>query len=183
MTSVLTHFLAASIFGFGQLAGGTGDPLKIKPVQKIAGGDSSVHAPLVRMISDDGKWSELWNIHKGIPAVVDTAGHVTYPDAPKPPTVDFAKNQVLVVFGGKLPNVQAYDYVKTYAADDTAVVQLSQNFVTNAADIKTYYPFILLVVPKEPVKIEVQLDSVAKDGSHFWMTLAKYGIPKDQKSG
>jgi hypothetical protein len=178
MPSVLTHLLVASIVVAGHLVDGPGDPLKIKPIQKIAGGDSSIHAPLVRLISDDGKWTELWNIHKGVPAVVDAAGHVTYPDAPKPPTVDFAKNQVLVVFGGKLPNVQAYDYVKTYDADGTAVVQLSQGFITNSADIKTYYPYILLVVPKEPVKIEVQLDSVAKDGSHFWMTIAKYGIPK-----
>ena len=181
--SIFTNFVAATALAVGHFVAGPGDPLKIKPIQTIAGGDSSVHAPLARLISNDSQWTELWNIHKGVQAVVNSAGQVTYPDAPKPPTVDFAKNEVLVIFGGKLPNVKGYAYVKTYAADDTAVVQLSQNFVTSAEDIKTYYPFILLVVPKEPVKIEVQLDSIAKDGSHFWMTIARYAIPKDLKAG
>jgi hypothetical protein len=169
-------------FAFSMALGAeTGDPAKVKPLQTMAGGDSSIHHPMVRLIPDQPKWAELWNIHKGAIAVVSDKGEISYPDAPKPPLVDFAKNQVLVVFGGKLPNVQAYDYVKTLVKDDTAVIQLSQNFVPATADLKTYYPFILLVIPKEPVKIEVQLDSIAKDASHFWMTIASYGIPKAAK--
>jgi hypothetical protein len=157
------------------------DPLKIKPNQTMAGGDSHVHAPLVRLIPDQAKWTELWNIHKGAHAVVNDKGEITYPDAPKTPEVDFTKNQVIVVFGGKLPNVLAYEYAKTYARDDTAVVQLTQKFAPPTADEATYYPFILLVVPKEPVKIEIQLDSIAKDGTHFWMKLASYPAPKADK--
>ncbi len=154
------------------------DPLKIKPNQTMAGGDSHIHAPLVRQITSQSNWAELWNIHKGVQALVNDKGDITYPNAPKPPEVDFTKNQVLVVFGGKLPNVLAYEYAKTYARDDVAVVQLTQKFAPATADETIYYPFILLVVPKESVKIEIQLDSIAKDGTHFWMKIASYPVPK-----
>ena len=175
---LVTQIILASLLHSPMPFDGPGDPLKIKPIQTLQGGDSHIHAPMVRIIPSQKQWAELWNIHKGAQAVRGENGEITFPDAPTPPTVDFSKNQVLVIFGGKLPNVQAYDYVKTLAKDDTAIVQLSQNFVPASTEEKTYYPFILMVVPREPVKIEVQLDSIAKDGSHFWMTIGRYAPPK-----
>ena len=176
--STLLNIVVGCLLSAANSYGGPGDPLKVKPVQTMTGGDSHIHAPMARLIDNQKQWVELWNIHKGAEAVTSATGEITFPNAPKPPIVDFTKNEVLVVFGGKLPNVQAYDYVKTYARDETAVVQLSQNFVPAGASDKTYYPYVLLVVPKEMVKIEVQLDSIAKDGSHFWMKIAGYPIPK-----
>jgi len=131
-----------------------GDPLKIKPIETRAGGNSKIDRPMVRMIDTQAKWQELWNLHTGAEAVVSDSGVLTFPKAAPAPTVDFAKNQVLRRFGGKLPNVQAYDYVKTYAKDAVAVVQLRQNIVPTSAASAIMTPFVLLVVPKEPVPIE-----------------------------
>src|SRR5476651_1083048 len=90
----------------GHLVGDGPDPLKVKPVKTIAGGDSKVDYPLVRLISSQKGWHELWAIHTGQPMVPES-GENTKEDPVKPPEVDFVKNQVLVVFGGHLPNVKA----------------------------------------------------------------------------
>ena len=176
----ITKIVVAGLLGAASLAAGNGDPLKIKPVQTMAGGDSKVNFPMVRMIQTQTGWRELWAMHKGLPL---TAANTDKPaeDPIKPPTVDFAKNQVPVVFGGHMPNVQSYEYLKTYAKDQTAVMQLGQSLIPDSAVKDMLHPFILLVVPKEPVAIEVQLDSLAKDGSHFWMTIASYRAPKETK--
>jgi len=173
----ITKIGLAVLFAAMNLAGGSGDPLKIKPIQKMQGGDSKVNYPMVRMIQDQKSWKQLWALHKGQPIVADGSDKAAE-DAVKPPEVDFDKNQVLVVFGGHMTDVESYDYVKTYAKEDTAVVQLSQNLIPAAAASDMKHPYILMVIPKEPVAIEVQLDSIAKDGSHFWKTIQSYRAPK-----
>jgi len=42
---------------------------------------------------------------------------------------------------------------------------------------------VMLVIPKEGVPIDVELDSIAKDGSHFWMRIAGFSAPKEKKTG
>jgi hypothetical protein len=179
---IVTKILTAGLFAAVHLTGGSGDPLKIKPTQTMAGGDSKIEFPMVRMISAEKQWKELWMMHKGIPLVPSAAGDITNADVPKLPTVDFEKSQVLVVFGGHVANVQAYDYVKTFAKDNTAVIQLSQNFFPTSTVKTMMTPFVMLVIPKEPVPIEVELDSIAKDGSHYWMKIASYAVPKEKKA-
>lgn len=176
-----TKLLLAGILSLAFAARDGGDPLKVKPVQTIAGGDSLVNYPMVRLIQAQSAWRELWAIHKGLP-IEPTNKDKASEDAVKPPEVDFTKNQVLVVFGGHLPNVKSYQYVKTFAQDNSAIIQISQEFIPDSAVKGMLHPFILLVIPKEPVAMEVQLDSIAKDGSHFWMSLAKYRAPKDSKA-
>jgi hypothetical protein len=178
---IFTKILTASLLAAVSLSGGPGDPLKIKPVQTMAGGDSNVHFPMVRTITNDKMWKELWAMHKGLPITNAATEKTATPDPTKLPTVDFDKNQVLVVFGGKLPDVQAYEYAKTYDKDGVAVVQLNQNVIPASTAKSTFYPFILMVVPKEPVRIRIELDSIAKDGSHFWMQIASFPILKETK--
>jgi hypothetical protein len=175
----LTKIALTGLLCLAHVHGDGPDPLKVKPVKTIAGGDGKVDYPLVRLLQTDKAWTEMWNIHKGLPLVPDPD---TKPaPADKAPEVDFTKNQVLVVLGGHLPNVKAYEYVKTIAKDDTAVVQLDQVFIADA-DVKgILHPFIFLVLPREPVPVEVQLDSIAKDGSHVWLTLASFKAPKESK--
>jgi hypothetical protein len=177
----LTKFVLAGVVGLAGLAGEGGDPLKVKPVQTFAGGDSKVDFPMVRMIQTPTAWRELWAIHKGLP-LAPVSSEKGAEDPVKPPEVDFAKNQALVVFGGHLANVKAYGYVKTFAQDETAVIQLSQTTIPESEVKDMLHPFVILILPKEPVPIEVQLDSIAKDGSHYWLKLAKYRAPKDAKA-
>jgi hypothetical protein len=179
---ILTKILVTGLLGLIGSAGDGGDPLKIKPIQTMAGGDTKIDFPMVRIIQNPKAWRELWAMHKGLPIAPENADKPV-DDPIKPPTVDFDKNQVLIVFGGHLPNVQAYEYVKTFAKDDTAIVQIGQNMIPASAVKDMMHPFIMLVVPREPVAIEVQLDEVAKDGSHYWKTLAAYRAPKDTKTG
>ncbi len=155
----------------GAVAARADDPSKLTPVQIMNGGDSRIDLVLVRMIRNDADWSTLWSMHKGTAGKSSTAKS-------QAPSVDFSKNQVLAVFGGHLPDVQAYTYVKTYARDNVAVIQLGQDFLPPAKVSGVKHPFIMLVLPKEQVKTEVQLDSLAKDGSHYWMKIATIQAPK-----
>lgn len=176
----LTKLALTGLLCFAHVAGDGPDPLKVKPVKTIAGGDSKVDFPLVRMLQTQKAWHEMWAIHKNLPLIPE--GSLKDGEDPvKPPEVDFVKNQILVVLGGHLANVKAYEYVKTFAKDDTAVVQLGQSYIPDADVRGMMHPFIFLVIPREPVPIEVQLDSIAKDGSHFWLTLASFKAPKETK--
>lgn len=178
---VVSKVLALAVLGVSGLMGGSGDPLKIKPIQTLAGGDSKLDFPMVRMIQTQKSWKDLWAMHKGLPFAT-SPDEKAPAEAPKLPTVDFEKNQVLVVFGGHLENVQAYEYIKTYAKDEIAVIQLGQSRVPPTAEKAMMHPFILMVIPREPVAIEVELDSIAKDGTHFWLKIAGYRAPKEIKA-
>lgn len=160
----------AGLIGFAA-AFGPGDALKMKPLQTMNGGDSKSPVVMVRMIQSDSQWKELWAYHKGV-------NLKTAKDAPTPPPVDFAKDEVLAVFGGHMADVQSYEYVKTYDKDGTAVIQLAQNTIPPAKQAGTKHPYIIMVLPKEPVPVQVELDTVAKDGSHYWMQIASFRAPK-----
>jgi len=178
----VTKIIVAGLLAAVNMHGGTGDPLKVKPIQTMSGGDTKFNMPLVRLIQAQSVWQELWTMHKGA-ALVEADSDKAPAPIIKAPEVDFEKNQVLVVFGGKMPNVQAYEYVKTYAKDSVAVIQLSQSMVPPSADRPVFHPYVMLVIPKEGVPIDVELDSIAKDGSHFWMRIAGFSAPKEKKTG
>jgi hypothetical protein len=175
-----TKIALTGILCLAHFAGDGPDPLKVKPVKTIAGGDSKVDFPLVRILQTQKAWRELWAIHLGLPLIPEE-NLKGAEDPEKPPEVDFTKNQVLVVLGGHMANVKAYSYVKTFAKDETAVIQLGQTLIPDAEVKDMMHPYVFLVIPREPVPIEVQLDSIAKDGSHFWMTLASFKAPKETK--
>ncbi len=182
---LLVHkLLALALVGLVGVTADTGDPLKIKPVATMEGGDSLINHPMVRMIKTPKQWSELWAMHKGNavakPVTTDKAPAV---DEKGVPIVDFDKNQVLVVFGGKLVDVQGYDYLKTVNVDGTAVIQLGPNTVPASANDAIMTPFVLLVIPQEPVPIEVDLDTIGKDGKHFWNKIAAFRAPTAKKTG
>ncbi|MDR3690611.1 MAG: hypothetical protein P4L46_14630 [Fimbriimonas sp.] len=174
---IVYKFLAASLIALTHTSG-TGDPSKVKPLGMIQGGVSLIGFPLVRMIQNQEQWNELWTLHKGIPGVPSASGGIVNADAQRPPNVDFAKSQVLVVFGGQVANVQAYDYVRTVVRDKDAVIQLAPNPYPNNALRVVATPFIMLVLPTEKVSITVELDTIAQDGSHFWAQLARFSAPR-----
>ncbi len=180
---IIQKLLAIALFGLVGVTGDAGDPLKIKPVATMQGGDSLINHPMVRMIKNQKQWSELWEMHKGNavikPSTTDKAPAV---DVKGVPIVDFDKNQVLVVFGGKLVDVQGYDYLKTLNVDGTAVIQLGPNTVPASASDKVMTPFVLLVIPQEPVPIQVDLDTIGKDGNHFWNKIAAFRAPAVKKA-
>jgi hypothetical protein len=175
-------FFALGLIASAALAHGEGDPLKVKPVAVMQGADTLINHPMVRMIKTKQQWSELWAMHKG-GAVAKPAADPKAPvtDEKGVPIVDFDKNQVLVVFGGKLVNVQAYDYVKTVDDHGTAIVQLAPNNVPAGTNDAIMLPYILLVIPQEPVPIQVDLDTVGKDGQHFWNKIAAFRAPAAKK--
>jgi len=179
--NLVAQILAAGLAASLAVAPDAGDPSKVKPLQSFQGGDSHIHKPLARFLTDAKSWKQVWYMHLGIEARVSDKGEIEYPpNAPTPPPVDFSKNQVLVMFGGLLPGVQSYDYVKTFAKETTAVVQIAPKTAPASSDsaLKNMYPFLIMVLPKEPVRIEVELDTVAKDGSHYWNLITAHNPPK-----
>jgi len=175
---IVYKLVAASLFALMNHTG-TGDASNVRPIAMLNGGKSLITFPLVRMIQNSTQWGELWTIHKGIASVPSAAGTIVNADAEKPPVVDFDKNQVLIVFGGQLTNVQAYDYVKTIVRDKDAVIQLAPNIFPAASSQQVVMtPYIMLVLPKEKVSVTVELDTLAQDGTHFWAQLARFPVPQ-----
>lgn len=176
---IIYKVIAAGLYTLMNASSGSGDPSKVKPLAMLQGHDTLIEYPLVRMIKDSSVWSELWTLHKGIAGVATASGGIVNGDARTPPSVDFAKNQVLIVFGGQVPNVQAYDYVKTDVEDKTAVIHLAPSFFQNPNAQVMMTPYIMLVLPKEKVGIAVDLEVVAKDGTHSVNRIAHFNPPKD----
>ncbi len=176
---IVYKYLAASLFAIMNPTG-IDDPAKLKPVGMLQGHDTLIDYPLVRMIRDAKTWSELWILHKGVPAVSTGAGTIANGDAQPLPKVDFDKNQVLIVFGGQMQSIQAFDYLQTATKDKTAIVQLAPNRFGTSTPSVVMTPYILLVLPKLKVPIEVQLDSLSADGTHFWNPIATFPIIKDK---
>ena len=158
---------------------GGDDPAKIVPTGEIKGHDTLLEIQLVRMIRDQKAWSELWTAHKGISDVPGAAGTIYNGDARPAPAVDFTKNQILIVFGGHTYGVQAYDYVTTVVHDGTAVIRLAPSLFPSQSPQVIMYPYTMLTLPRLKVPIDVELDTIANDGTHYWNKIAGYQPPKD----
>ncbi len=157
---------------------GHGDPSKVKPIAVLQGHDTLIEYPMVRMIQDQKTWGQLWTLHKGISGIPGASGGIVNADSSPTPVVDFGENEVLIVFGGHNANVQAYDYVKTDVRGKTAVIQITPSMFGTAALEVDMTPYIIMVLPREKVEISVELDTVARDGSHSWNQIAKFAAPK-----
>jgi hypothetical protein len=118
-------------------------------------------------------------LHKGLVGLQTNVQTINNADARPAPAVNFAKNQVLIVFGGQCPGVQAYTYVRTDVQNNRAVIRLAPSMFGDPHAITMMTPYIMLVLPKAKVGIDVDMETIAPDGTTGLNRIASYGIPKD----
>lgn len=134
-------------------------------VPVVTGADSIVTTPGAFYVKDAVTFEHLWRAHKGgnnqngVPA----PGLIV-----NPPRVDFRRQGVLAVFGGKAPDVRGYTARLASSTEEQVVIDVRPTILNSVVRLQAQpYAFFLLTRTARPVIVRTP------DGQGGWAVAAK----------
>lgn len=141
------------------------EPYRI--VSQTSGTDSLIENPVVVLAKDLSTWTQVWKAHRES-AFLAAPAQGARPYVGDQPVVDFKKNAVLGVFGGKSTNIAGFAITETGLdkKKDTIVIRI-RAVPFNAPGKVLQNPYILIELPRTPHKMQVQLDQRGLGGQGY----------------
>ena len=181
MLLAVGHYVSLAYFTVVQLIIALGVPY---PPDGVATGmDSFVERPSIQVAYNVLDWDALWQKHKGITPIGNANG-VGFPSAEKPPSVNFDKEEVLVIFGGLAAN-GGYQVVDSMQMSNRVQVRikplpmLGQTGAAGNSEFKAN-PYAFIMFPRIKLPIEVQIPGKDANGNPAWQTVAYVGGLEDK---
>jgi len=152
-------------------------PTPYPPERVFTGADSYVEQPSISVASTPAEWNADWQRHMNVTPIGNIPG-VTFPTAETPPSFDFDKYELVVIFGGLAP-VGGYSVVDSIQKDDhiylrLQTLSLNPNGGPTPSSIKAN-PYAFIVYKRTPLPIVVEFPTQLQDGSIQWNKVAQVG--------
>ena len=125
------------------------------PVSAATGRDTRFKGSGAFVLTDDVKWSQVWDRHIENEAVGNVGGVRNLNPAPN---VDFEANLVVVLLPGPTPGVVGYRVVNGFIVGKQATLRLAPILANDSTTkVAVPAPWVFLVLPRTPATVKIEL--------------------------
>lgn len=171
----LYHFLAAAFVLLAKAHAFDVEP-PFSAVAQLSGVNTAIEQSRVEVIQSQPEWIELWKEHRQEFHLETPKGEVVN-EAGDRPDVDFRKNVVFCLFGGKMHSVLGFEVIDSGDYKNISYLRIQPKVIALSSVSLYQNPYIFVTFPRTTKKVLVQLDE-KPIGGPGWRTVATVGPTK-----